>query len=340
MHLDAVFPPTFLSRIPALARSAEATGFSAVWTTETQHDPFLPLTLVAEHTTQLRFGTAVAIGFARSPATLAYTAWDLAAQSGGRFMLGLGTQVKAHVERRFGMPWPESPVGKLRELVQAIRALWNCWQTGERLDFRGEHFKLTLMSPFFNPGPIAHPRIPIFIAGVNTGLARLAGEVCDGFHVHPYHTPAYLREVLRPALEAGAAKAGRSLAEVQVTGAVFVMTSEKEREFVRQQIAFYASTPSYRPVMAHHGWEEAGEELSTLAARGQWEAMPTLITDEMLDTIAVTAPAPTPLRGLAELATPLQERYAGLLDRLMLYRPFAPGEDDEGWKVLTARLRD
>ncbi len=332
MHFDAAFPQTSLSQIPALARAAEAAGFAAVWTTETQHNPFLPLPLVAEHTTRLRFGTAVAIGFARSPATLAHVAWDLAAQSGGRFMLGLGTQVKAHVERRFGMAWPESPAAKLRELILAIRAIWNCWQTGERLNFRGEYFKLTLMSPFFNPGPIEHPRIPIFIAGVNSGLARLCGEVCDGFHVHPYHTPAYLREVLRPAIAAGTAKAGRSLAEIEVAGSVFVITSDHEREFVRQQISFYASTPSYRPVLEHHGWGAAGEALSALAARGQWDALPALITDEMLNTFAVTAP-------LAELAAPLKERYTELLDRITLYSPFIPGQNDAAWKQLAEQIQ-
>jgi len=332
MYFDAAFAFNSLSQVPALARAAEAAGFSAVWTTETQHNPFLPLPLVAEHTTRLRFGTAVAVGFARSPTTLAHVAWDLAAQSGGRFMLGLGTQVKAHVERRFGMPWPESPVAKLRELILAIRAIWNCWQTGERLNFRGEYFKLTLMSPFFNPGQIDHPRIPLFIAGVNTGLARLCGEVCDGFHVHPYHTPAYLREVLRPAIAAGAAKAGRSFFEIEVAGSVFVITSDHEREFVRQQISFYASTPSYRPVLEHHGWGAAGEALSGLAARGQWDAMPALITDEMLNTFAVTAP-------LAELAAPLKERYAGLLDRITLYSPFIPGQDDAGWRTVAEKMQ-
>jgi probable F420-dependent oxidoreductase len=331
MEFDASLRPSHLSEIPALARVAQAVGFAALWTNETQHDPFLPLPLIAEHTTRLRFGTAVAIGFARSPTTLAHKAWDLAAYSGGRFVLGLGTQVKAHIERRFGMPWPESPVGKFRELILAIRALWNCWQTGERLNFRGDHFKLTLMSPFFNPGDIAHPHIPIFIAGVNTGLARLAGEVCDGFHVHPYHTPAYLREVLRPAIAAGAAKAGRDPAQVQVSGTVFAITSDLEREFVRQQVSFYASTPSYRPVMEHHGWGAVGAQLSALAARGEWGDMPALVTDQMLDTFSIAGP-------LKDLAAPLKTRYAGLLDRVALYRPFVPGEDDAGWTALAQQV--
>jgi probable F420-dependent oxidoreductase len=225
MKLDASLPPIPLSKVPALARAAEETGFDAVWTQETVHDPFLPGALIAEHTRRLRFGTAVAIAFARSPATLAYTAWDLAQASGGRFILGLGTQVKAHIERRFGQPWPESPVGKLREQIQAIRAFWKTWQNGEPLDFRGEYYKLTLMSPFFNPGPVDHPEIPIYIAGVNTGLAGLAGEVADGFHVHPYHSPRYLREVLLPAIEQGARKAGRTRQEVSVSLTAFTASS-------------------------------------------------------------------------------------------------------------------
>ncbi len=331
MVLDATITPTSLSQVPGLARAAEAAGIAAVWTSETQHNPFLPLPLVAEHTTSLHFGTGVAIGFARSPMTLAHTAWDLSAQSGGRFVLGLGTQVRAHIERRFGLEWPASPVGKLRELVLAMRAIWQAWQTGERLNYRGEYYKLTLMTPFFNPGPIAQPRIPIFIAGVNIGLARLAGEVCDGFHVHPYHTAAYLRDVLQPAIAEGAAKAGRSRAEVQAAGTVFVVTSPAERDLVRQQISFYASTPSYRSVMAHHGWEATAERLTALAARGEWAAMPGLISDDMLETFAVSAP-------LAELGPLLRKRYLGLLDRVALYRPFAQGEERE-WRALAAAVQ-
>ena len=157
MHLDAAITYTTLAEIPALARAAEAIGIDAVWTTETQHDPFLPCALIAEHTTRLNFGTAVAVSFARSPTNLAYTAWDLAAQSNGRFILGLGTQVKAHIERRFGQPWPESVTGKLREQIQVMRAFWDCWQNGTKLNFRGEYYKITLMSPFFQPSPLPSP---------------------------------------------------------------------------------------------------------------------------------------------------------------------------------------
>jgi probable F420-dependent oxidoreductase len=331
MHLDVTFMTNTLGQIPALATAAEALGFGAAWTSETQHDPFLPLALAAEHTRRLQLGTAVAIGFARSPMTLAHTAWDLAEQSGGRFILGLGTQVKPHIERRFGMPWPESPVNKLREMVLALRAIWNTWQTGEKLNFRGEYFKHTLMTPFFSPGPIRHPGVPVYIAGVNTGLARLCGEVCDGFHVHPFHTAGYLRDVLRPAIAEGAAKTGRDAGKIALAVSVFVITSEAEREFARSQIAFYASTPSYRPVLEHHGWAETGERLSALAAQGAWGEMPRLVSDAMLNEFALAAP-------LAELATPLKARYAGLVERVALYRPFTPGPEDAGWQALARGL--
>jgi probable F420-dependent oxidoreductase len=333
MYLDASLPPGPLAQVPGIARAAESLGFDALWSTETLHDPFLPGALVAEHTQRLQFGTAVAIAFARSPATLAYTAWDLAQISNGRFILGLGTQVKAHIERRFGMPWPESVVGKLREQIQAVRAFWHTWQTGEPLNFRGEYYKLTLMSPFFNPGPISHPDIPIYIAGVNPGLARLAGELADGFVAHPFHTEAYLRQVLLPAIEQGLARSGRMRTAVSLYTTAFVVTAPEEELFVRSQIAFYASTPSYRPVMALHGWQAVAEELSSLASRGRWGEMPTLVSDDMLTAFAVvSSPAELPLQ--------LHQRYHGLADRLSLYQPFIPGQKDAFWQAYLARMRD
>jgi len=333
MLLDATLPLSQLGDVPSIAQAAEALGFDALWSTETLHDPFLPGALIAEHTQRLHFGTAVAIAFARSPATLAYTAWDLAQASGGRFILGLGTQVKAHIERRFGMPWPESVVGKLREQLAAIRAFWSAWQTGEKLNFRGEHYKLTLMTPFFNPGAIKHPQIPIYIAGVNTGLARLAGECADGFHLHPFHSLRYLDEVLTPAIADGAASAGRQRDEVKIATSVFIVTSPEEDTFVRSQIAFYASTPSYRPVMELHGWEGVAQQLSALAARGEWAAMPGLIDEEMLQTFAVVGQP-------AEVPELLKQKYAGRLERLGLYMPFIPGERDEFWRTLIQEIRE
>lgn len=327
MRVDTQLPAMSLDRVPAFAREAERVGFDGVWTSETTHDPFLPCGLLAVHSDRMRFGTAIAVSFARSPADIAYTAWDLSAASGGRFILGLGTQVKAHITRRFGMTWPDSPVSKLREQLGAIRAFWKAWQQGERLDFKGEYYQLNLMTPFFNPGPIDHPAIPIFIAGVNTGLARLAGETADGFHVHPFHTPNYLREVLLPAIETGARTTGRSLQDVEISVTAFTAQSAEEERFAREQIAFYASTPSYRRVMAHHGWQEAGEELSRLASQGAWKAMSERITDEMLEAFVTREEAQS-------VGQALVERYHGIADRVNLYRPFQPGVEEDFWRTL------
>jgi probable F420-dependent oxidoreductase len=333
MKFDAGIPPTSLVEIPALVKGAEDIGFDGLWSSETQHDPFLPLALAAEHSQRMKLGTAVAISFARSPATLAYTAWDLAQASQGRFILGLGTQVRAHIERRFGMTWPDSPVGKMREMIAAIRALWSTWQTGERLNYRGEYFKLTLMSPFFDAGRSEHPDIPIFIAGVNTGLCRLAGEAADGFIAHPYHSERYLREVVRPAIAEGAEQAGRDADQLQIYVSALVATDEAETSFVRSQIAFYASTPSYRPVMALHGWGEVADQLRDLSRKQDWGGMVELVTDEMLETYAVVSSP-------EDLARNLKSRYSGLVDRLSLYLPYSPGQQDEIWRNLLAEMRD
>jgi len=342
MKFDAALPPTGLKDVPAIAKAAEAIGFDALWTQETQHDPFLPCALIAEHTARLHFGTAIAVSFARSPANLAYTAWDLAAQSSGRFILGLGTQVKAHIERRFGQPWPESVTGKLREQIQVMRAFWNCWQNGTKLNFRGEYYKITLMSPFFQPSPLTSPPtpllkergalVPIYIAGVNTGLARLAGELCEGFHAHPFHSIRYLKEVMLPAIEEGAAKESRNKKDVAVSVTAFVATTPEEMNFARAQISFYASTPSYRPVMDLHGWSGVAEQLSAHAAKGEWMEMPMLITDEMLNEFAVMTEE-------ENLANELKKRYDGVADRLTLYTPFVPGEKDKWWTKLASVIK-
>ena len=312
------------------ARAAEELGFDGLWTAETQHDAFLPLVLAAEHTRRIELGTAIAVAFSRSPTELAYTAWDLQALSHGRFILGLGTQVKAHIERRFGMAW-DSPSARLREMILGMRALWNCWQNGARLNFRGEYYKLTLMSPFFNPGPIEHPRIPIYIAGVNKGLCQLAGELCEGFHVHPFHTVKYLQEVTLPNIGIGLVRSGRQRSDISLSSSVFDIPGQDaealaaSRQAVRSQIAFYASTPSYHSVMEVHGWLETAEKLGMLAARQQWQEMASLITDDMLEIFAVSG-APD------ELAAQIQQRYAGLLDRVNYYVPFVPGQQDAHWR--------
>jgi probable F420-dependent oxidoreductase len=338
MKLDAALTleARHIREAGTIARAAEGAGFAGLWTQETKHNPFLPLVPAAEQTSTIELGTAVAIAFARSPMATAQLAWDLQAHSGGRFVLGLGTQVKAHIERRFGMLW-DAPVPRLRDYIGALRAIWASWQSGGKLDYRGRFYTHTLMSPFFNPGPIADPHIPIYIAGVNEGLARLAGELCDGFHAHPFHSAKYLREVVQPQIAAGAEKAGRAPGDVALASSVFVVSGPDEqamasmRQFAREQIAFYASTPTYRVVLATHGWEDAGEELSRLAAAKRWNEMGRLVTDDMLAVFTVEAP-------LDRLADALKERYGGLLDRVCPYMPYVPGALDESWRSIAHGL--
>jgi probable F420-dependent oxidoreductase len=333
MKLDAGFGVEggYLRSAGDTARAADALGFAGLWSSETKHDAFLPLAIAADASERIELGTSVAIAFSRSPMEVAQTAWDLQELSGGRFILGLGTQVKAHVKRRFSMPWGR-PVARLREYIGALRAIWDTFQTDDPLNFEGEFYRHTLMTPFFNPGPIEHPEIPVHIAGVNTGLATLAGEICDGFHVHPFHSPEYLRRTVKPAIARGAQKVGRDPESVELATSVFVVTGEsaaeveEQREKLRAQISFYASTPTYRTVLETHGWEDVGERLGKLARDKVWDEMPELITDEMLRTFAVEA-APH------EVGSVLRERYEGLIDRVALYLPFVPGEQDEFWRA-------
>jgi probable F420-dependent oxidoreductase len=331
MKLDAGLGTegNYLRSVGETARAAESLGFAGLWTSETRHDAFLPLAIAANETERIELGTSVAIAFSRSPMEMAQTAWDLQDLSEGRFILGLGTQVKAHIKRRFSMPW-DRPVARLREYIGALRAIWGSFQTGESLQFEGQFYRHTLMTPFFNPGPIEHPDVPVYIAGVNTGLAGLAGELCDGFHVHPFHSPEYVRRTVKPAIAEGAQKEGRDPGEIELATSVFVITGEEsgeQREKMRAQISFYASTPTYRTVLEAHGWEEVGERLGKLARDKRWEEMPELITDEMLRAFAVEA-AP------GEVGDALKERYEGLIDRVSLYMPFIPGEKDEFWRVV------
>ncbi|MBI2468966.1 MAG: TIGR03617 family F420-dependent LLM class oxidoreductase [Candidatus Rokubacteria bacterium] len=337
MKLDINVAIDTLRDVPAVARDAEALDFDGVWASETKHDPFLPLALAAEHTHRVSLGTAIAVAFPRSPTVVAHTAWDLQAASGGRFILGLGTQVKGHNERRFSVPW-SAPGPRLREYILALRAVWECWQTGKPINFRGEHYAITLMTPFFAPAPIAHPRIPIYIAAVNAYNLRLAGELCEGVHLHPFHSAAYLREFALPQIEAGLAKSGRTRADIVLATSVFMITggSDEERartrEQVKAQIAFYASTRTYEPVLAAHGWQDLMPRLHRKSVEGDWAGMAALITDEMLATFAVEAP----LEGLADA---LRARYTGLLDRLAPYLPLETRSDRAQVTALAEALR-
>lgn len=337
MKFDVSFLQPRLEQIPAYAAAAESLGFDGFWVAETNSDPFLNLALAAEHSNSMTLGTAIAVAFPRSPAVLAYTAWDLQRYSRGRFILGLGPQVKAHNVLRFGVKW-EKPVKKMRETIEAVRAFWDCWQHGTPLDYAGEFFKLALMTPFFNPGPIDYPPPPIYIAAVNEQMLRLAGSHCDGVHIHALHTVRYLREVALPEIESGLARGGRARADFSVNTSVFAIPTDDPQEagraeaHVRQQLSFYMSTPAYKSVLALHGWEEVSDRLSQLARGGQWDEMQRLITDEMLDAFAVSG-------RWAELPAIIHARYGDLLDRVGYYLPFEPGANDAGWAASVAGFK-
>jgi probable F420-dependent oxidoreductase len=335
MKFDTTLLSTDLSQIPQLTREAEAIGFDGIWVSETAHDAFLPLVLAAEHSERVILGTSIAVAFPRSPAILAYMAWDLAKYSHGRTVVGLGTQVKGHNERRLGVKW-EQPVAKMREVILAMRAFWDCWQNGTKLNFQGEFFKLTLMTPFFDPGPHDYPDIPIYISAINKNMLQLAGELCQGVHIHPLHTARYIEEFALPHLETGLKKSGRQRTEIELSSTAFVVPTDdaekaKDYEFgARQQISFYASTPPYRVIMELHGWGDIADRLSQLAARGQWAEMPHLITDEMMAEFVVSGT-------WAELPAKIKAKYAGgLLDRVSYYFPFVPGENEAGWQATIA----
>jgi probable F420-dependent oxidoreductase len=334
LKIDAEVAVDSPAEAAELAKKAEAYGFDCFWVNETKHDPFVQLALAAASTDRIGLGTSIALAFTRSPTTLAYTGWDLQSVSDGRFILGLGSQVKGHIERRFGMRW-EAPAPKMKEVVLALRSVWGSWQSGTKLDFRGRFFNLDLMTPFFTPGPIEHPVIPVYIAGVNEGMCRVAGAVADGLHVHPLHTVRYLREVILPALAKGAAKASRKKGDVVVAASVFSAVGETRtevrevKEAMRQQIAFYASTRSYRKVMELHGWGDVCDRLHALSAKGEWGRMPSEVTDDILSEFVVEG-------SWEDMGAVLRKRYGPLVDRVRLYLPF---DGDEKWRELVRGFR-
>jgi probable F420-dependent oxidoreductase len=320
--------------IAAQAVRAEQAGYDGVWSAETNHDPFLPIAVGAAATERLEFGTGITVAFARNPMTLAVVANDLQLLTKGRFMLGMGSQIKPHITKRFSMPWSH-PAPRMRELVLAIRAIWRTWETGEPLAFRGEFYTHTLMTPFFDPGPNPHGNPKILLAGVGEHMTEVAGEVADGFLVHAFSTERYLREVSLPALERGAAKAGKTRHDLTVSYPGFVATGSDEKSMeaaikgVREQIAFYGSTPAYRPVLELHGWGDLQSELNTLSKRGEWVEMGRLIDDDVLHAFAVVAPP-------NQVAAQLRSRFDGLVDRFSFYAPYKV--DPEMWKGMLAAL--
>jgi probable F420-dependent oxidoreductase len=337
MKLDALIYVRELDSVAHAAVAAERTGFDALWVPEAGNEPLLAMALAAEHTSRIKLGTAVLVAFPRSPMVTAYGAWDLARLSRGRFVLGLGTQVKGHIERRYSVRW-EPPVRRMREYVESLRAIFRCWSEGNnRLTYEGKYYKFSLMTPFFAPSPHEFERIPIYAAGVNPMICKMAGELCDGLHGHPLNSPKYLRECVVPHVEAGLKKAGRSRQDFAIASGVFVITGnssreiEEARESVRQQIAFYASTRTYRVVLDTHGWGEVASRLHEKAANGDWRGMSREISDEMLAVFAVAG-------SLEEVGAQIRTRYTGLLDRVIPYSGFRPGAEEEKWRRLCAEF--
>ncbi len=334
-----------IAGIAASAKEQEEAGYSGLWTAETSRDPFLPLLIAAEHTSTIEIGTSIAVAFARNPMTLANTANDLQELSGGRFILGLGSQIKPHITKRFSMEWSK-PAARMREMILAMHAIWDTWNDGTKLDFRGEFYTHTLMTPFFDPGPNPHGKPKVFLAGVGELMTQVAGEVADGFICHGFTTEKYLREVTIPALDKGRAKAGRpSLADspidgpdsFQIVGPSFVVTGNDESELTkaeqgtRQQIAFYGSTPAYRGVLDIHGWGGLQEELNAMSKQGQWVEMADKIDDEILNTFAVV--------GEPEAIAPeLKARYGDVIQRISFYAPYASNRDR--WSKVLADIKD
>jgi probable F420-dependent oxidoreductase len=326
MDINAVFDD---------ARELERLGYDSLAIEECKEDPYIVAALAAQATTRLKLVTAVAIAFPRSPATTAITAWTLQRLSRGRFTLGLGTQVRAHIERRYGMAW--SPAGpRIRDYVHAVRAIWNCWQTGGELDFDSEHYKLSLMVPLFDPGPIEHPAIPIHLAAVNPIMSRIAGECADGMRPHPVCTAEYIEKIMLPAARTGAAKSGRDPEKFAVAIKPLIATARTEQELekrirdIRARVAFYCSTPGYRAAFEFHGLGDLARRMSVLSREQRWEEMPGMIDDEVLNLYAT-------IGSFSDIGRKLHDRYAHVATNAEFSIPIA-GEADK--ETLAGLIRD
>ena len=337
MKFDYYFPNLPPTAAPEFAHRAARIGYDGFFTAETGHEPFLSMCLASQAEPGLEVGPAITLAFPRSPMVMAQLAWDMQIVAGGKFLLGLGTQIKPHITRRFSTEWSH-PTARLRDYIGAVRAVWDCFQNGTRLRYKGEFYQLTLMTPFFNPGPNQLPEIPVYIAGVGPLLSKLAGEVCDGFHVHPFHTAKYLDDVVLPAIAKGAGDNGRTVADVELATPVFVVTGRTTEEMeqlirpVKEQIAFYASTPSYAPILDTHGWD-FGPTLNAMSKRGEWRQMADVIPDEVVHEVAVVAP-------LEELAERILTRYQGRVQRVGIYSMAGDAIfSEEEWAGLAAGIK-
>ena len=339
MYFDAPLRESLrLSEAGTEAARVERLGFDAVWSFETRHDPFFPLLEAALATERLRIGTNIAVAFARTPFSMAVSAWDLQAVSRGRLLLGLGTQVRPHIERRFSTEF-DHPAARVVDYIDCLRAIWSTFQTGARPGYEGRFYRFTLINDFFNPGPIDDPDIPVYLAGVNPRMAAAAGEAADGFNVHPMHSPEYLREVIRPALAEGARKRGKPAQAIALVASCFLVRGATESErsraerAVRRQIAFYASTPGYRTFLEFHGELDAAKRLSALMREGRIDEMPDLVSDALLSAVAVS-------EADGDLAKSLRARYAGdLVQRMALYDGVPPDADQRQWQAFVQSVK-
>ena len=335
MKIDASVMTADLRSVAEQARRIEALGYDGLLTAETQHDPFLPLLLAAGTTERIELGTGIAVAFPRSPLHLAHIGHDLQNYSRGRLILGLGSQIKAHIEKRFSSTFSH-PAPRMREIVLATKAIWKTWNEGVPLRFEGEFYRHTLMTPFFSPKPSGYPDPKVFVAAVGEKMTEVVGEAADGMFVHGFTTERYVREVTVPAVDRGLARSGRSRGDVELAGSVFTVTGQTDEEMakadaaVRAQIAFYGSTPAYRPVLALHGWEDLSDELNGLSKQGQWEEMGRRISDDVLDAFAVRGKA-------SEVPGLIKARFGDVFDRLTLYTPYRT--DPEAWGELLASFK-
>lgn len=329
--------PLHIADFAAGARQAEEIGLDAVLVEETKDDPYQLLALGAAATSRIGLGTSVAMAFPRSPTVTALSAWSLQKLSQGRFVLGLGSQVRAHVERRFGMAW-SAPAPWMRDYIGAMRAVWHTWQTGEPLRFESEHYNLNLMVPLFDPGPIDHPDIPVHVAAIGPNMCALAGEVANGVRLHPVCTPRYIDEEVIPNLTRGAARVGRDVDEVEMCMKPLVGTApndaalERVTAIVRERVSFYLSTPSYRRPFELHGWLDAAREASVLSREGRWDELPGLVHDEMLHTVATIGTHD-------EISDKLNEKYAERVDRIEFSTPCSTADEADALRQILGRLR-
>lgn len=324
-----------LGAIPDHARELEALGYDGLISAETSHDPFFPLLFAASSTERVQLSTGIAVAFARNPMVLAQIANDVQTYSRGRFALGLGSQIKAHIEKRFSMPWSQ-PAARMREFVLAMRAIWESWNERTKLDFRGDFYSHTLMTPFFDPGPNPFGPPKVYLAAVGPHMIEVAGEVCDGLIAHPLTSEKYMRESIIPTVERGLATAGKTLDGFDISLPAFLVTGDTEEDMaaavdgIKQQVAFYGSTPAYRVVLEAHGWGDMQPELNRLSKEGKWVEMGALIDDDVVDVFAVQG---TP----EELPAKVIARYGDVVDRVSFYAPYHL--DPERWRAVLAGFK-